>query len=56
MQLFGVGFVLSDAGNVKSPNFQNVLRAQRYTTDTFYVNEFANRLHQHDARLYNRLF
>lgn len=53
--LFGVGLVLFEP-NPKSPDFSIRVRAQRFSPDMFYVNEFARRLHQHDAALFEDLF
>ena len=41
--LFGVGLVLFDLDKEK-PNFDIRVRAQRFSPDMFYVNEFADRL------------
>ena len=41
--LFGVGLVLF-ALAPKAPDFQIRVRAQKFTPDMFYVNEFAERL------------
>jgi hypothetical protein len=53
--LFGMGLVVFDV-DPKTPNFEPLLRAQKFSPDMFYVNEFARRLHQHDATLYEKLF
>ena len=53
--LFGVGLVVF-ALNPKSPDFSIRVRAQRYSPDMFYVNEFARRLHQYDPGLFEDLF
>jgi len=53
--LFGAGFVLFDL-NVEDPHFRVRVRAQRFTPDMFYVNDFADRLHDFDRTLFNRLF
>lgn len=44
--LFGIGFVLFNAADPKDPQFQIRTRALRHAPDTFYVNEFASRLHE----------
>lgn len=44
--LFGIGFVLFDAGDPARPGFRIRARALRFTPDAFYVNEFARRLHE----------
>jgi hypothetical protein len=53
--LFGVGLVLFDL-NKDDPDFSIRVRAQRFSPDMFYVNEFAERLKQHDARKFEELF
>jgi len=53
--LFGAGFVLFDADS-QNPQFRVRVRAQRFQPDMFYVNEFADRLHNLDRTLFNRLF
>jgi hypothetical protein len=53
--LFGVGLVLF-VPNSKAPEFFIRVRAQRFSPDMFYVNEFARRLHQYDAALFEKLF
>lgn len=53
--LFGAGFVLFDL-NLDDPQFQVRVRAQRFAPDMFYVNDFADRLHDFDRTLFNRLF
>jgi hypothetical protein len=53
--LFGVGLVVFDV-DPKAANFSVRVRAQRFSPDMFYVNEFARRLHQHDAALFEQLF
>jgi hypothetical protein len=53
--LFGVGLVLFDL-NKDDPDFAIRVRAQRFSPDMFYVNEFAERLKHHDARKFEELF
>lgn len=53
--LFGVGLVVAKL-DVKPPEFSIRVRAQRFSPDMFYVNEFARRLHQYDRGLFERLF
>ena len=53
--LFGVGLVLFDV-DLKAPEFSIRVRAQKFSPDMFYVNEFARRLHQHDPGLFQDLF
>ncbi len=53
--LFGVGLVLFDLDK-DAPNFSIRMRAQRFSPDMFYVNEFADRLKQHDATIFRKLF
>lgn len=54
--LFGIGFVLFDASDVSQPRFQIRVRAMRFNPDTFYVNEFARRLHDTYPDHFNALF
>lgn len=53
--LFGIGFVQFDVDPEK-PDYRVRLRAQRFSPDMFYVNEFAERLHDHNKSAFNRLF
>lgn len=53
--LFGVGLVVFEP-EVTAPNFEIRVRAQRFLPDMFYVNEFADRLRQHNAELFEELF
>ncbi|MFN0133792.1 MAG: hypothetical protein ACKVW3_14835 [Phycisphaerales bacterium] len=53
--LFGVGFVQFDL-NPDNPQYRVRVRAQRYSPDMFYLNEFAERLHDHNKSAFNRLF
>ena len=53
--LFGVGLVLFDLSK-DAPEFSIRVRAQRFSPDMFYVNEFADRLKHHDADIFERLF
>lgn len=53
--LFGVGLVLFDL-NRDSPQFSIRVRAQRFSPDMFYVNEFADRLKHYDAEIFEQLF
>jgi len=53
--LFGVGLVLFDL-NKEVPHFSIRVRAQRFSPDMFYVNEFADRLKLHDAEVFEELF
>jgi len=53
--LFGVGFVLFEPIPDK-PNFQIRVRAQKFTPDMFYVNEFAERLKEFDPVKFEELF
>ena len=53
--LFGVGLVLFDL-NKDAPDFSIRVRAQRFSPDMFYVNEFAERLKLHDSEVFERLF
>lgn len=53
--LFGVGFIQFDP-DADNPRYRVRVRAQRYSPDMFYVNEFAERLHDHNKSAFNRLF
>jgi hypothetical protein len=53
--LFGVGLVLFDL-NKDAPAFSIRVRAQRFSPDMFYVNEFAERLKYHDGEIFEELF
>lgn len=53
--LFGVGLVLFDVDK-SNPRFSIRVRAQRFSPDMFYVNEFADRLKLHDAQTFEQLF
>ncbi len=53
--LFGVGLALFDL-NKDDPNFSIRVRAQRFSPDMFYVNEFADRLKHYDSSVFDELF
>lgn len=53
--LYGVGLILFDL-NLATPNFTIRVRAQRFSPDMFFVNEFAERLKDHDPDLFETLF
>jgi hypothetical protein len=53
--LFGVGLVLFDL-KPQEPKFSIRVRAQRFSPDMFYVNEFADRLRHHDHETFESLF
>lgn len=53
--LFGIGLVVFDL-DVEKPQFSIRMRAQRYLPDMFYVNEFADRLRQHNSDVFEHLF
>jgi hypothetical protein len=53
--LFGIGLVLFNL-NTEDPEFQIRVRAQRFSPDMFYVNEFAERIYQIDPGMFNELF
>jgi hypothetical protein len=53
--LFGVGLVLFDL-KPDDPQFSIRVRAQRFSPDMFYVNDFADRLREHDQDAFERLF
>jgi hypothetical protein len=52
---FGVGFVLFTPER-SSPDFTIRTKAQRFSPDMFYVNQFADALKHHDNGLFERLF
>ena len=54
--LFGIGLVLFDENEPRNPDFAIRVRAQRFTPDMFYVNEFAERLKESDPENFERLF
>lgn len=54
--LFGIGLVTFDATNPNNPNFIARVRAQRFSPDMFYVNEFADQLYKHNPPLFQKLF
>lgn len=53
--LFGIGLVLFET-NIDNPNFQIRVRAQRFSPDMFYVNEFAENIHRLYPDVFNDLF
>jgi hypothetical protein len=53
--LFGVGLALFNLDK-EDPRFTVRVRAQRFSPDMFYVNEFADRLRFHDAETFEQLF
>ena len=53
--LFGVGLVLFDL-DPANPNFSIRVRAQRFSPDMFYVNEFADRLKAHNPTVFEHIF
>lgn len=53
--LFGIGLVIFSL-DPKSPDFKISVRAQRLLPDMFYVNEFAERLRNHNREVFNHLF
>ena len=53
--LFGVGLVVFDL-NKQAPRFLIRVRAQRFSPDMFYVNQFAERLKLHDKEIFEKLF
>jgi hypothetical protein len=53
--LFGIGMVLFEP-NPDRPNYTIRVRAQRFSPDMFYVNEFADRLRTFDGDAYQKLF
>ncbi len=53
--LFGIGLVVFDP-NPDRPEFRIRVRAQRFSPDMFYVNEFADRLRAHNPDVFEELF
>lgn len=53
--LFGVGLVLFTL-NPQQPDFSIRMRAQRFSPDMYFVNEFADGLHRHSRDNFNQLF
>jgi len=53
--LFGIGLVLFDM-DLENPDFRIRVRAQRFSPDMFYVNEFAERIYQVNPATFNELF
>lgn len=53
--LFGVGLVLFTL-DPQQPDFSIRMRAQRYSPDMYFVNEFADGLHRLNRDTFNRLF
>jgi hypothetical protein len=53
--LFGVGLALFQL-DPDNPDFSIRVRAQRFSPDMFYVNEFADRLRGHDPDVFQQLF
>ena len=53
--LFGVGLVFFKP-NPAQPDYTIRVRAQRFSPDMFYVNEFAERLKEFDAEQFEELF
>jgi hypothetical protein len=54
-EIYGVGLVLFDL-NVDEPDFRFVRKAQRFSPDMYYVNDFARRLHDLERTAFDRLF
>jgi len=42
--------------NKDAPKFSIRVRAQRFSPDMFYVNEFAERLNNHNKKMFQELF
>ena len=53
--LYGVGLVLFQV-DLQNPRFTIRVRAQRFSPDMYFVNDFADSLHRHDREKFNRLF
>ncbi len=54
-EIYGVGLVLFDL-NVEEPDFRFARKAQRFSPDMYYVNDFARRLHDLERSAFDRLF
>lgn len=54
-EIYGVGLVLFDL-NPDEPDFRFIRKAQRFTPDMYYVNDFARRLHDLERTAFDRLF
>jgi len=54
--LFGIGLVLFEVDKDQPQFFPIRVRAQRFSPDMFYVNEFAERLKFHDSQVFELLF
>ena len=53
--LFGIGLILFDL-DAQNPHFGIRVRAQRYSPDMFYANEFADKLYNTRKDVFNKLF
>jgi hypothetical protein len=53
--LFGIGLVMFDT-KIDEPDFRIRVRAQRFSPDMFYVNEFAERVYRIDPAMFDKLF
>lgn len=53
--LFGIGLALFEL-NKEAPRFSIRVRAQRFSPDMFYANEFADRLKQYNSQIFKELF
>ncbi len=53
--LFGIGLILFNL-DVKNPNFQIRVRAQKSNPDMFYVNQFADKLFDSKQDVFDKLF
>ncbi|HNQ23353.1 MAG TPA: hypothetical protein PKK06_09695 [Phycisphaerae bacterium] len=53
--LFGIGLARFNPDK-EHPNFEIRVRAQRFSPDMFYVNEFADGIHKMDPKAFDKLF
>lgn len=54
--LFGIGLVMFDPTNPQDPRFEIRVRAQRFTPDMFFVNDFARRMHEAYPDKFSKIF
>ena len=54
--VYGIGLVLFNETDVDKPGFRIRVRAQRFSPDMFFVNEFAEQLKVTDCKKFERLF
>ena len=53
--LNGLGLIYFDL-NKKNPNYVAGLRAQRFSPDMFYVNDFVEKLRKYSEEIFQKLF